>query len=691
MSLKKENGIIRICTAMLLCIAFVCSYAQKTQIDSTDSIAANKQEKEIKREEDSNIPLKNNSTTRQNSAWSLIEPLGMHTSSSIDTAGYNYQKQSVPSMLSAAFATTGNLGCPGQNEIFFERYGRSSFFLGDALLPYTPTLKNEKFYNVYIPMTLLSYNTGGNKRSTQDRLRATFAANVNRRIGVGAKVDYLHSKGAYENQAAKHFNFGFQGYYKGDRYEMQAFFNHYHMLHKENGGITDDLYITNPAELQGGVSKIEPKSIPTNLTHAHSRINGMELYMNHAYNVGYWKQIEVNDTLQRNVYVPMIKFIWTFDYKRDRHLFLNDNSSDAQKFWTNHYLNLNETKDNTLSNSIRNTVGIQMIEGFRKWAKFGLSAYATYEWQKFNQTSDDVLYLPEVPDGLTPLPAGFYCPQQKVQNLLWIGGQLMRRGGRIIGYQADARFGLIGDVVGDIDISGRIDTRFRLFQDTVQVSAGAFFRNTEQPYLLKHYISNHFAWDNDFSKTKDLRVWGEIFIPWSNTQLKIGFENINDYVPFNSVSLPVQHKEGVRLFFASLNQKLRFGIWNWDNTLTYQTSSKQNIISLPTFSVYSNMYLNFMAFKVLDIQFGIDCNYNTRYYAPIYQPATMTFCNQQEKKIGNYPFMNAYLTCKLKKARFYLLWSHVNQGWFSKEYFSMPGYPLNPRTFQIGISVDFAN
>ncbi|MDE6329156.1 MAG: putative porin, partial [Muribaculaceae bacterium] len=41
--------------------------------------------------------------------------------------------------------------------------------------------------------------------------------------------------------------------------------------------------------------------------------------------------------------------------------------------------------------------------------------------------------------------------------------------------------------------------------------------------------------------------------------------------------------------------------------------------------------------------------------------------------------------------RFYVLWSHVNQGWFSKDYFSVPYYPLNPRCLQFGLSIDFAN
>ncbi|MBQ5722657.1 MAG: hypothetical protein IIV64_00510, partial [Muribaculaceae bacterium] len=118
---------------------------------------------------------------------------------------------------------------------------------------------------------------------------------------------------------------------------------------------------------------------------------------------------------------------------------------------------------------------------------------------------------------------------------------------------------------------------------------------------------------------------------------------------------------------------------------------KAETLPLPTLSLYSNMYLYFKAFKDLYVQVGVDCSYYTSYYAPTYQPATMSFHLQDEMKIGNYPFANVYVTCKLKKTRFFLMMSHVNQGWISNNYFSMPHYPLNPRRFQLGISVDFAN
>lgn len=630
------------------------------------------------------------SETRKGSAWTLDLPLGMHFPSTIDTLTYNYQRQTIPSMISDAYASQGNLGGEGINMLFFERPYYSKFFFNDAIAPWIPSFEKTKFYNVYVPTTILSYNFGGNKENAQNRLKADFAGNVNRRIGIGAFIDYLHSKGCYENQAAKNLNFGLSFYYLGDRYEAQTFLNHFNTVIKANGGITDDLYIMDPGVLQGGVDKIEAKSIPTRLTRAQNRVNGMEFYMNHAYKIGYWEEEQVNDTLTRKKYIPVTKIIYSLDYRAGHHEFKNRDGEQGREFWPNAYFNADRTEDHTRYWTLSNSIGISMIEGFRKWARFGLAAYATYEYRHYDQVNPE-LYIPDESEHeITPLPETWIDPKAN-SHLLWVGGRINKQQGAVIRYNADAKFGLVGSVAGDIDINGDISTLFRMLGDTVGIRAYGFFRNTAVPYLLQKYISNHFYWNNDFGKTRSFRVGGELTIPWTRTVLRAGVENVQNYVYFDSESLPRQYGGSVQIFSATLDQKLKFGIWNWNNTITYQTSSKKEVIPLPALSIYSNMFLHFRAFKVLDLQIGIDCDWYTRYYGLELQPATMTFHTQDKTKVGNYAFCNAYITARLYKVRFYVLWSHVNQGLFSKDYFSMPHYPVNPRRLMLGLSVDFAD
>ncbi|MBD5197510.1 MAG: putative porin [Bacteroidales bacterium] len=633
------------------------------------------------------------------SAWTLSNPLGTHEESTIDTLLYNYQRQFVPAMNSDAWATTGSFAAEGINMIYFDRPQPSAFLFEDALQYWLPTFAKEKFYNVYIPMTLLSYNFGGNRDNHTDRLKGIFAGNVNKKIGIGANIDYLYTKGAYNSQAAKNLIYGFQGYYNGDHYEMQAFLNHYNSQNQENGGITDDLYIEDPAVLQGGVDKIEPKSIPTRLNGAQNRLVGAEFYMSHAYKIGFWRDdTQEGDTVERRTLVPVTKFIYAFDYKYNHHTFKNTRADEETTFWQNMYFNPSATLDNTHYWSFSNTVGISMIEGFQKWAQFGLSAYATYEFDHFRQgvlAGSDTGNVTEGEETavLTPLPEGFELLNDKKRNRLWIGGRLERMKGTHIRYFANAKFGLMGDAAGDLDVDGAIETRFKLGKDTVKISADGFFRNQTPSYLLRYYFSNHFVWNNDFGKIRSFRVGGKLHIPWTRTDLRAGVENVQNCVYFDQNSMPQQYGGSVQIFSAAIDQKLKFGIWNWNNTVTYQVSSNQDVIPLPALSIYSNMFLGFTAFRVLHMQLGVDCDYYTRYRGYAYQPATMSFHVQGENpvEVGNFAVANAYVTAKLYKVRFFVLWSHVNQGLFGRNYFSMPHYPIDPRQLRFGLSIDFAN
>lgn len=638
-----------------------------------------------------------NKTYKPGNAWTLYWPLGTHQESTIDTLLYGMQREFIPALCSDALASTGTFAAEGIDMIYFNRPQRSQFIFEDAIEHWIPTFRKEKFYNVYIPMTLLSYDFGGNRDNHNDRLKGVFAGNVNRKIGVGANLDYLYSKGAYANQAAKNLIYGMQGYYSGDRYEMQAFLEHYNSVNQENGGITDDLYILDPAELQGGVDKIEPKSIPTNLTRAKNRVVGAEFYMNHAYKLGFWRDItQPNDTIEREEFVPVTKFLYSFDYRYGHHTFTNTNASDETKFWENTYFNLSRTSDQTWYRSFTNVLGVEMIEGFQTWAKFGLSAYASYEIDKFRMETA----VPDTPDnsetaadGLTPLPAGVTNSLEHTRNRLWIGGRIEKTRGSLLRYAANVKFGLMGDAAGELDVDGNIQTRFKLGKDTVIIAAEGFFRNTSPSYLLQKYISNHFIWENDFGKTRSFRVGGRLHIPWTKTDISAGVENVQNYIFFNSSSMPQQYGGSVQLFSMALEQKLRFGIWNWNNTLTYQVTSNSDVIPLPAFALYSNMFIEFEAFKVLRMQIGIDCDYYTKYKGLSYQPATMQFHVQgaDPVDVGNFLFANAYINAKIKKTRFFIVWSHFNQGLFTSNYFSMPHYPVDPRQLRFGLSIDFAN
>lgn len=622
-------------------------------------------------------------------AWTAMQPLGLHETAEIDTLVYDYYRSFIPSEQSNAWACTGNLGAEGINMLYLQREPMSQFFFSDALRAWLPGESTRKFYNTRVPMTLMAFNTAGGKENSQERFQTVFSGNMGPKLQIGANLDYLYSKGCYNYQATNDLMWGVSGSYMGDRWEVQASWNHYNLLNKENGGITDDQYITDPAALQGGISSIAPKNIPTNLVAAHTKVVGGKLFLNNRYKVGYWHSEWVDDTTEVKTYIPVTSFIWTLNYEDSKHIFHDNNASECAKFFENTYLNTSLTDDRTKYSSLSNTLGISMLEGFHKYAKFGLSAYATYELRRFTQAPDTLVHAS---DGLSAWPEGTEgtISHKKHQDLLWLGAQLTKQRGSILTYRATGEIGLVGDAAGEVKINGDITTRIPLMADTLSVTGFGSFTNISAPYLLQNYISNHFIWKNDFGKERRVRFGGSLAFPRTATSVNIAAENVQNMIYFNSQALPEQYSGSVQVFSATLQQNLKAGILHWDNTVTYQTSSQESVLSLPKLAIYSNLYLQ-CRIATLRLQFGVNCDYYTRYYAPNYQPATASFYNQKEIKLGNYPLLTLYANMKLSKVRFYVMMSHINQGWMGNDYFSLPHYPINPRRFQMGLSIDFAN
>ena len=58
------------------------------------------------------------------------------------------------------------------------------------------------------------------------------------------------------------------------------------------------------------------------------------------------------------------------------------------------------------------------------------------------------------------------------------------------------------------------------------------------PYLIQNYVSNHYVWHIDFSKTKLVRIGGELDMPFSWANVNVGYETLNDFIYWNADGLP---------------------------------------------------------------------------------------------------------------------------------------------------------
>ena len=631
-------------------------------------------------------------------AWRLSETLGTRYRVPIDTLHLNFFQTDQPYSWNDGSTGAGYLGGPSMSRIVMNRADLPNFmfkfpFSKDIVTPQTYT-----FYNTRLPMTLLSYMSGAGKENRNDDLKATLSANVNKNLGFEGNAQYLYNRGYYARQRTKNFNWQLAGNYICDKYQLDVMFNAYSLTMQENGGIADDAFILRPDEVDNGRGNVDDKDIPVNLNGALTRLKGKNVYATHRYNLGSYKTKIIDDTLSIEEYVPIMSFIHTFDFEDNQRSFTDYNADDNKNYFKNSYIDDSATNDTTSYWKLSNTLGVSLLEGFTKKAKMEISAFATYEVRRYKLMPTPSPAEANNPPQLSLLPDEAYPYSREenrvsvTDNIVWVGGEISKRTGSILTYNVKGKWGLTGTELGSMDIGGSIQSRFKFLKDSLTIRAYGFFKNMEPSFYTKRYNSNHFVWNNDFGKIRKFRVGGELFIPGWGTYLNVGFENIQNHVYFNKENLPTQEKENIQLFTAALKQKFKVSVVHLDLEAIYQASSKQSVIPVPALSAYGNLYVLFRIAKVLETQIGVDCRYNTLYYSEIYNPATATFRVQDEYKVGNYPFMNVYANMKLKMVRFYVMYSHFNKGLFGgNNYMNMPHYPMNPASFQFGVSVDFAN
>ena len=297
------------------------------------------------------------------------------------------------------------------------------------------------------------------------------------------------------------------------------------------------------------------------------------------------------------------------------------------------------------------------------------------------------------------------------ENAVTVGGQLRKRDGKLLHYNVTGEVGVAGEDAGMINIDADADLNFKLFGDTVQFAARGFFHKKPSSFYYSHYQSKHFWWDNEnFDDLVHTRIEGQLSIKKTRTRLRVAVDNVKNYsylgmsydlvensnnlMRINNVVEARQCGDAVNLFTVQLNQDFRLGILNWENQLTYQTSSKEDVIAVPKLNIYSNLFIRFKIAKVLKCDFGADVRYFSKYYAPEYSPALGQYAVQENPdirvKTGAYPIVNAYANFHLKNTRFFVMMSHVNYS-EGGEYFLTPHYPLNQRIIRFGLSWNFFN
>ena len=611
-------------------------------------------------------------------AWRIDPLLGERIPVKMDTLLYGYNQQSLVDGKDVAVGYLGNWGAPAQTKIYFDEGERSQFFFLDPFSYYYRRPGNQVFLSTKQPYSNVSYQSGGSRQSKEERFTGELSLSFNKYLNVGFFIDYSYARGYYQYLSNKQLNTNAFVSYTGEKYQMHAFIGTNAYNNSENGGITDTRYLSGTVA-DDPINKNSSLDFPTNISDTWNRLYGTQLYMTNKYNVGFRKDPNSSDS------IPMASFIFTTHYEDQRRRFYSNQVNELDQFYgfdPTSMVMTNQAVDDHMSFwNFKNTLGVGINEGFRDWAKFGLTAYIQQDIRRFSLPSETNPWLQQEPIG---------------QNATYIGGILSKQKGKYLRYNLSAEIGVLGYNSGESKLAADISTTLSFKDKDLIVRANGYIKNLKPTFFQNNFKSKYYNWDNDFSDTRRVYVGGEIYLPSTQTRLSGGVENVQNLVYFNrdlnvKESSILQEGGSVQVVSLRLDQDLTFGFLHWNNQVVFQTSSNESVIPLPKLSFYTNVYAQFKIAKVLKVDLGVDAHYFTKYYSPGYDPALLQFYNQQETKIGNFPFATAYANLHLKKTRFFLMMYNIFRNMDDSQYLTLPNYPVNPMIFKFGLSWNFTN
>ena len=199
-------------------------------------------------------------------------------------------------------------------------------------------------------------------------------------------------------------------------------------------------------------------------------------------------------------------------------------------------------------------------------------------------------------------------------------------------------------------------------------------------------------WENHFNRV-NTSIFSLIYqdLKW-RFSLILQATQIKNYVYFDPEALPEQFAQSIPVLSARLVKDFTVGKWHLNTNDVVQYVPDSLPLRLP-FIVLENsvFYENYFFHKALLLRIGVDVYYNTSYYGYGYIPITGQYYLENQEKLGNYPYIDPFVSFRIKQFRMFVRLENGGSGIVGNNYLYAVNYPMPDRVLRFGISWDFWN
>lgn len=603
---KKRNNIQTLIISFLLVLDSAISYAQTLQQyggannlpTSNNQFGGDDNSFGGNRNSHGSDSTSHKKIPRGITVWTVDEVTGERSEAEPDTTSFMRMNHVLGTGLYGEYQNLGNNGSPRISRIFINRDEDNDFIFVNTYSQVMEKPGEFHFTNTFSPITNLVYNSCGNKMNGEDHLKATFAVNASKRLGFGFKFNYLYARGYYANQNLAHFGYTMWGSYIGNRYKMHAWLSLNHHKQSENGGITNDEYITHPESFSENFASNE---IPTVLKSNWNKQDNQRFFLTHSYSVGFNRKVPMTEKeIEAKKFADASKKEKEAKEAREKNgvpedgdesssltlgrpseaKIMGDEPAPEKKDAGRIKEGSPEANDSLMAEKKKAEENEFMKDEYVPVTSFFHTLQLDhYQRAYIAYLSPENLYLNDyyalqsdsindqtkhthvkntlgvsllegfnkwAKAGIHVFAANeigrFSLPEIDGSFTSWtekkfsVGGGITKKEGKAFHFNARGEFFLLGDHAGTLDINGAADINIPLFGDTAVVDLkGGFSVSNPSEYFSK-YSSRHFQWnlENEIDNETRLHLEGNLSFEKTKSKLRVAVDNITNYTYFGT-------------------------------------------------------------------------------------------------------------------------------------------------------------
>ena len=645
----------------------------------------------------------------------------------IDTT-YNSHFTEYPFLNKDVNATwLGVSGSPVQYYNYFKRTEEDNAVFYSAYTPYTYSAATLPQYNTKTPHTELAYwgTLFSTKEKEESNIKILTTQNITPALNLTLEYQRFGGRGMLRREDTDNRTAVVSTNYLGKKYLMHAGFIYNRIIKSDNGGLTDPYLIRD--------TLVDAREIDVYLKDAGTNIKRNTVFLDQKYRIPFdfinkikekkelKKQtavrdsiLAVGDSLEIAIFLEQFKadsvaravadslalaadtlgvgvhedittaFIGHSSeysvFRKSYHDVISDNL--GRDFYHNRFY-LNPTKsadslrvmrfDNRVFLSLQPWSADAIVSRIDVGLGDKLASYYSFKPVDYLEGSSNVF-----------------------QNSVYLYAGANGQYDKYLAWDAFGKYNFAGFGMNDFEIDGNLTFSaypFRRAKNSPLTVKAHFETSLKEPdYYQQHIFTNHYKWDNDFSKISTTKVEGSLSIPRWKLDASVGYALLSNNIYYDTLGIVRQNTKPMSVLTASLRKD--FSVWkfHFDNQALLQFSSDADVMPLPLLALNLRYYFQLDVVKnIMQMQIGLNGTFTTKWYAPAYNPVLGVFHNQNVEKYGNSPVVDAFVNVQWKRACIFVKVMNVNMGWpFEKaDYFTAAGYIGTQRVLKLGISWPF--